>query len=197
MLRAERRHARLGVRAAEQHQARRSHGPGETVIAREEVDDGPRARSYGFPKPIDSRSLSRYFAELPDGEAAGLVGTSTEAYRVRLVRARETASRRLLEERRWLSASWSFVYGQLPAELDSPCASVRPLGLLRGYPLVGGFEGGVSPALVCVVVLAGVVARRRPRSPRCTTCSTSTQVQELGPLAPGVAPPFAGRRRSR
>ena len=31
----------------------------------------------------------RYFAELPDTEAAGLVGTLTEAYRVRLARARK------------------------------------------------------------------------------------------------------------
>jgi DNA-directed RNA polymerase specialized sigma24 family protein len=30
----------------------------------------------------------RYFAQLPDGEAAKLAGASTGAYRVRLVRAR-------------------------------------------------------------------------------------------------------------
>ena len=37
----------------------------------------------------------RYFAELPDGEAAVLAGTSTDAYRVRLVRARRRLQKEL------------------------------------------------------------------------------------------------------
>lgn len=87
VLRAERRHARLGVRAAQQHQAEIA-GPDETVIAREEVETvlGALAR---LPETDRLALALRYFAELPDGEAAGLVGTSTEAYRVRLVRARK------------------------------------------------------------------------------------------------------------
>ena len=39
----------------------------------------------------------RYFAELPDNEAAALAGTSQEAYRVRLMRARRRLQT-LLEE---------------------------------------------------------------------------------------------------
>ena len=39
----------------------------------------------------------RYFAELPDVEAAALAGTSQEAYRVRLMRARRRLQT-LLEE---------------------------------------------------------------------------------------------------
>jgi RNA polymerase sigma factor (sigma-70 family) len=39
----------------------------------------------------------RYFAELPDSEAAALVGTSKEAYRVRLLRARRRL-KTILEE---------------------------------------------------------------------------------------------------
>ncbi len=84
--RAERRHLRLGVRAAERHDASMP-GPDEALIAREEVDTvlGALARL----SDADRLALAlRYFAELPDGEAAQLVGTTTQAYRVRLVRAR-------------------------------------------------------------------------------------------------------------
>ena len=35
--------------------------------------------------------------------------------------------------------------------------------------------------------------RRRPRSRRYSICSTSTRCRSSAPLAPGVAPPFAGR----
>lgn len=95
VLRGERRHQRLGARAAEQHRAEIG-GPDETVIAREEVETvlGALAR---LPHADRLALALRYFAELPDGEAAGLVGTSTQAYRVRLVRARKRLQA-LLEE---------------------------------------------------------------------------------------------------
>jgi len=84
--RSERRHATLGARAAEEHRADTA-GPDEAVIAREEVDVvlGALAR---LPEADRLALALRYFAELPDAEAAVLTGTSTEAYRVRLVRAR-------------------------------------------------------------------------------------------------------------
>ncbi|HEX7312128.1 MAG TPA: sigma-70 family RNA polymerase sigma factor [Gaiellaceae bacterium] len=87
VLRAERRHTRLGARAAEQHRVAPA-GPDEAVIAREEVETvlGALAR---LSEPDRLALALRYFAELPDTEAAGLVGTSTEAYRVRLARARK------------------------------------------------------------------------------------------------------------
>jgi RNA polymerase sigma-70 factor, ECF subfamily len=95
VLRAERRHARLGARAAEQHRAHVA-GPDETVLAREEVETvlGALAR---LPEADRLALALRYFAELPDCEAAALAGTSTEAYRVRLVRARKRLQA-LLEE---------------------------------------------------------------------------------------------------
>jgi RNA polymerase sigma-70 factor (ECF subfamily) len=84
--RAERRHTRLGSRAAEQHRPSVA-GADEAVIAREEADIVLAA--VGRLPDGDRLALAlRYFAELPDGEAAALVGVSTEAYRVRLVRAR-------------------------------------------------------------------------------------------------------------
>ena len=86
VLRAERRHLRLGARAIEQHDAEIP-GPDEAVIAREEVETVLGALSR-LPEAARLVLALRYFAELPDGEAAALVGTSTEAYRVRLVRAR-------------------------------------------------------------------------------------------------------------
>ena len=95
VLRGERRHARLGARAAEQHGSH-SAGPEEALIAREEVDTVLGA--LGRLPDADRLALAlRYFAELPDGEAAALVGASTQAYRVRLVRARRRLQT-LLEE---------------------------------------------------------------------------------------------------
>jgi RNA polymerase sigma-70 factor, ECF subfamily len=93
--RAERRHVRLGARAAEQHETAIA-GADEAVIAREEVETvlGSLAR---LPDADRLALALRYFAELPDGEAAALAGTSTEAYRVRLVRARKRLQA-LLEE---------------------------------------------------------------------------------------------------
>ena len=93
--RAERRHLRLGARAAEQHNEAIA-GPDETVIAREEAETvlGALAR---LPDADRLALALRYFAELPDDEAAALVGKSTQAYRVRLVRARRRL-RELLEE---------------------------------------------------------------------------------------------------
>jgi RNA polymerase sigma factor (sigma-70 family) len=86
VVRDQRRHVRLGSRAAHQRETAAA-GADEAVIAREEVDTVLAALA----RLSESDRLAlvlRYFAELPDGEAAALVCTSTEAYRVRLVRAR-------------------------------------------------------------------------------------------------------------
>ena len=95
VLRAERRHARLATRAAEQHETAMP-GADDAVIAREEFEAvlGSLAR---LPDADRLALALRYFAELPDGEAAALAGTSKEAYRVRLVRARKRLQA-LLEE---------------------------------------------------------------------------------------------------
>jgi RNA polymerase sigma factor (sigma-70 family) len=95
VLRAERRHLRLAARAAEQRETSIA-GADEAVIAREEVEIvlGSLAR---LPDADRLALALRYFAELPDAEAAALAGTSTEAYRVRLVRARRRLQA-LLEE---------------------------------------------------------------------------------------------------
>ena len=95
VLRAERRHVRLATRAAERHETAIA-GADEAVIAREEVETV--LSSLARLPDADRLALAlRYFAELPDGEAAALAGTSTEAYRVRLVRARKRLQA-LLEE---------------------------------------------------------------------------------------------------
>jgi RNA polymerase sigma factor (sigma-70 family) len=95
VLRSERRHARLGLRATGEHHAQVAE-PDETVIAREEVDLvlGALAR---LAEPDRLALALRYFAELPDREAAGLVGTTTEAYRVRLARARKRLQSMLVD----------------------------------------------------------------------------------------------------
>ena len=95
VLRAERRHARLGARAAEQRGGDVS-GPDEALIVREEVETVLEALTR-LPQPDRVALALRYFAELPDVDAAALVGTSCEAYRVRLVRARRRLQG-LLEE---------------------------------------------------------------------------------------------------
>ena len=75
---------------------RRRGGADEAVIAREEVDTVLAA--LGRLSEPDRLALAlRYFAELPDAEAAKLADASTEAYRVRLVRARRRLQA-LLEE---------------------------------------------------------------------------------------------------
>ena len=95
VVRSERRHERLRARAGERHEAARAETD-ETVIAREEVDTVLGA--LGRLPDADRLAVAlRYFAELPDREAAALVGTSTEAYRVRLLRARRRLQA-LLEE---------------------------------------------------------------------------------------------------
>jgi RNA polymerase sigma-70 factor (ECF subfamily) len=95
VVRSERRHRRLGARAAVQ---RVSSGPGadDTVIAREDVRTTLAALARLARADRTALAL-RYFAELPDGDAAALVGTSAEAHRVRLVRARRRLQA-LLEE---------------------------------------------------------------------------------------------------
>jgi RNA polymerase sigma factor (sigma-70 family) len=87
VLRAERRHARLEVRAREQH-AVAIEAVDEAVLEREEVERVIAALAR-LPDADRVAVVLRYFAELPDQEAAELVGTSKEAYRVRLVRARK------------------------------------------------------------------------------------------------------------
>ena len=95
VVRDRRRHDRLGERAAARGEAA-GVGADEAVIAREEVDTVLAA--LGRLSEPDRLALAlRYFAELPDGEAAALAGTTTEAYRVRLVRARKRLQA-LLEE---------------------------------------------------------------------------------------------------
>jgi RNA polymerase sigma-70 factor (ECF subfamily) len=85
--RSERRHRVLGSRAAGRHEPAAA-APDETVIAREEVEIvlGTLARLSDGDRLV---LALRYFAELPDVEAAALLGITTEAYRVRLVRARK------------------------------------------------------------------------------------------------------------
>lgn len=86
VIRSERRHVALAVRAAERH-APDTAGADEAVIAREEVETVLAAvarLAHG-----DRLVLAlRYFAELSDAEAAALVGISPGTYRVRLARAR-------------------------------------------------------------------------------------------------------------
>jgi RNA polymerase sigma-70 factor (ECF subfamily) len=86
VVRSSRRHDRLGARAGEQHVTQVA-APEDAVIAREEVETvlGAIARL----SEDDRLAVAlRYFAELPDAEAAALAGTTREAYRVRLLRAR-------------------------------------------------------------------------------------------------------------
>ena len=95
VVRDRRRHDRLGERAAARREAAGA-GADEAVIAREEVDTVLAA--LGRLSEPDRLVLAlRYFAELPDAEAAKLADASTEAYRVRLVRARRRLQA-LLEE---------------------------------------------------------------------------------------------------
>jgi RNA polymerase sigma-70 factor, ECF subfamily len=86
VVRAERRHRRLGLRAAEQHDAP-GPAPDEQVLAREELEEVLCALRL-LPEQDRVAIALRYFAELPDPEAAALLGASQEAYRVRLLRAR-------------------------------------------------------------------------------------------------------------
>ena len=95
VVRAERRHERLGERAAEQHEATVA-GADEAVLARDEVETVLSALARLSEADRLAVAL-RYFAELPDVEAAALAGISQEAYRVRLMRARRRLQT-LLEE---------------------------------------------------------------------------------------------------
>jgi RNA polymerase sigma factor (sigma-70 family) len=95
VLRGERRHQRLGARAAERHEVADG-AADETVLAREEVD----AVLGALARLSDADRLAvvlRYLAELSDAEAATIVGTSKEAHRVRVLRARKRLQA-LLEE---------------------------------------------------------------------------------------------------
>ena len=93
--RSERRHERLGERAAAQLQIA-SERTDEAVVAREHVATVMRALEQLSEADRLAVAL-RYFADVPDAEAAVLAGTSTGAYRVRLARARRRL-RALLEE---------------------------------------------------------------------------------------------------
>jgi RNA polymerase sigma factor (sigma-70 family) len=87
VLRTERRHVRLAARAAERHDVSIA-GADETLLAREEVE----AVTVALARLSRADRLAvvlRYFAELPDAEAAALMRISKAAYRVRLVRARK------------------------------------------------------------------------------------------------------------
>jgi RNA polymerase sigma factor (sigma-70 family) len=95
VVRSAKRHERLGARAREQHDAAIA-GPEDAVMAREEV--ATVFKALGRLSEADRLALAlRYFAELPDSEAAALVGTSKEAHRVRLLRARRRL-KTILEE---------------------------------------------------------------------------------------------------
>ena len=83
--RSEQRHERLGVRAAERREPPAT-GADEYVVAREEVAVVLRALAR-LPDADRIAVAMRYFAELPDRDAAALVGVSTGAYRVRVLRA--------------------------------------------------------------------------------------------------------------
>lgn len=96
VVRGERRHVRLGSRAAERRETTVA-GVDEAVIAREEAETVLAA--VARLAEADRLALAlRYFAELSDGEAAALLGTTPEAYRVRLVRARRRLEAGLPEE---------------------------------------------------------------------------------------------------
>jgi RNA polymerase sigma factor (sigma-70 family) len=86
VVRDRRRHVRLESRAAEQHEMPAG-GADEALITQEdsELVLGALAR---LSEPDRVVLALRYFAELPDDQAAALVGTSAPAYRVRLMRAR-------------------------------------------------------------------------------------------------------------
>jgi RNA polymerase sigma factor (sigma-70 family) len=93
VVRDRRRHARLGSRAAQQHEPAIP-GADESLIAGEEVRAVLDALAL-LPEADRLALALRYFAELPDAEAAVLAGTSTDAYRVRLVRARRRLQKEL------------------------------------------------------------------------------------------------------
>jgi RNA polymerase sigma-70 factor (ECF subfamily) len=95
--RSERRHERLAARATAQAEPA---GPAldERVAAREEV--ATVLRALGRLSDRDRLIVAlRYFAELPDGEAAELAGTTPGAYRVRLLRARRRLQALLEDDR--------------------------------------------------------------------------------------------------
>ena len=74
IVRSTRRHERLGVRAREQHDAAIA-GPEDAVVAREEV--ATVLGALGQLSEDDRLVVAlRYFAELPDAEAAALADTS-------------------------------------------------------------------------------------------------------------------------
>jgi RNA polymerase sigma factor (sigma-70 family) len=83
--RSEQRHERLGVRAAERLEPP-STDADECVVAREEV--ACVLQALARLSEADRIAVAmRYFAELPDRDAAALAGVSTGAYRVRVLRA--------------------------------------------------------------------------------------------------------------
>jgi RNA polymerase sigma factor (sigma-70 family) len=84
--RSELRHERLAERAAEQQYVAAAE-PDEAVLAREEVAEVLHALTQLSEADRLAVAL-RYFAQLPDADAAALAGVSTGAFRVRLLRAR-------------------------------------------------------------------------------------------------------------
>jgi len=84
--RVERRHERLVARALERND-RETGGMDDALVGREEAE--AILAAIGRLGESDRVVIAlRYFAELPDAEAAGLVAMSVGTYRVRLVRAR-------------------------------------------------------------------------------------------------------------
>ena len=93
--RSARRHERLIARAAEVQEPV-TPSVDEAVMAQEEVQTVLVA--LGLLSDADRLAIAlRYLAELPDRDAADLTGTSTGAYRVRVLRARRRLER-LLED---------------------------------------------------------------------------------------------------
>ena len=83
--RSELRHQRLGARAAEAFSAR-GDSADEAPGAREEIATVLRALTR-LSEADRLAVVLRYFAELPDRDAAAVVGVSEGAYRVRVLRA--------------------------------------------------------------------------------------------------------------
>ena len=185
VLRSERRHARLGERAAERHDAAIG-GADETVIAREEVETVLCA--LGKLPDADRLALAlRYFAELPDARGrrpAGRVGGCVS----RPPPARTPAARSPAGGSRWLSTSSSCACRRSPERLTrTRRPSTPPCSAL----LLGGVSGQRVVALAAVVAVAGVVAAPAAVS-ALRGLFTVEKVAELGP-APGVTAPFEGR----
>ena len=186
VLRAERRHVGLATRAAEQHETATA-GADEAVIAREEVETvlGALARLSGRRSAGARAAVLRRAAGRRGRRARGDV----EGGVPRPPRACAATASGAAGGSRWLSTSSSCACSAAARELDER-APAFDLGLLRSVPR-RRIRGRVV-ALACVAALAGVAAAPAAVSALQHLFDVD-EVPELGPLAPGVAPPFAGR----